>query len=164
MKRIDLKFVLAVAIVIACVAAGPSGAEGGTCPPGYYPVGGSGSVGCAPLSSPGAQNRAPRIRWDSRSGALAMDPASGRFAAAERKKSKRQARRAALAECGEGCKILTTYSNGCMALVWGAGTSFYASGPDRAAAEDHAVQACSVEAPNQCSVSYSGCSYPVRVR
>lgn len=164
MQRTRLNVLLAFVTSLACLTSTPSDAEGGSCPPGYYPIGGGSSVGCAPIPSSGAQNLPPRIRWDDRSGALAMDPLSGRFAAVERKGSERQARRAALAECGEGCKVLMAYSNGCMALVWGAGTSFYANGPDTATAEARALQECSNEAPNQCSVSYTGCSHAVRIR
>lgn len=163
-ERMWRNFLLVVVTSLACLASGPSFADGGTCPPGYYPVGGGSSIGCAPLPSSSAQSHRPRVRWDDRSGALAMDPLSGRFAAVERKSSERQARRAALAECGKGCQVLMAYSNGCMSLVWGGGISFYANGPDAAMAEARALQECSTEAPNQCSVSYTGCSHAVRIR
>ncbi|KHL51364.1 hypothetical protein OZ10_20095, partial [Xanthomonas cannabis pv. cannabis] len=49
----------------------------GNCPPGYYPIGGQGAAGCAPIPQGGSgESAAPRAagKWIKTWGAFAMSP------------------------------------------------------------------------------------------
>lgn len=46
-----IKAVVAGLILLLIGSVGTASAEGGSCPPGYYPIGGQGVQGCAPIPS-----------------------------------------------------------------------------------------------------------------
>ena len=101
-------------------------AEGG-CPEGYYFTGrmiqgqGASYPECAPDIQ---QPQQPQGRWETRWGAIAIDDSKSRLGAFKGAKTKRQASKAAIAQCraeggGEGCKVKLTFYNQCSALAWG---------------------------------------------
>lgn len=106
---------------------GPAYAEGGSCPDGYYSIGGQGASGCAPIpeygASDGTINEREAIQpvWETRWGAIAVDFAMGKFGVG---RTKDEAENMALDECkkegGSGCEIDLTYYNQCGAIAWGA--------------------------------------------
>jgi len=79
----------------------------GACPPGQYPVGGQGVVGCAPIPQGGTGGSvgAPRPtgKWETRWGAVVEDNTSSNLATgtAVSRKSKREAIAAATLVCEE---------------------------------------------------------------
>ena len=145
----------------------------GSCPQGYYPVGGGngGWAGCAPIpGSGGGQSMPPPDpgpQWATRWGAIAVDGAAGKFGGANDMTSERKAQRAAIKDCrkngGKKCEITVSYYNQCGAMAWGNNRSVSWRGPEREATIRDAVAACDKETDN-CAPYYAGCSYPVRVR
>ena len=156
-------------LIALCVflIAGSSWAEGGSCPDGYYPIGGQGFQGCAPIPTRENPPPDPGPQWVTRWGAIAYDATLGRIGSIEDMPSKRKADKAALTQCkrkgGKSCKVIASYYNQCGAMAWGNG--FFAAwrAPEREQAESNAINECS-QGTGQCQVFYSGCSYPVRVR
>lgn len=150
-------------------------AEGG-CPPGQYPVGGQGVVGCAPIGNGGGGSApAPRPagKWETRWGAIVEDSTSMKLATgtAVSRKSKREAIAAATEVCremgGVACKTRITYYNQCVALAdptvearrAGATKSMAYSAQTIELAKSNALSRCqSAGAGQQCSIVYSGCS------
>lgn len=160
----------------------------GRCPPGQYPIGGNGVLGCAPIPGAGSQpkQRAPRPTgvWETRWGAIAEDrvvaPPGGRHPTglggmhptgiAESMKSKRKAEAAAIRVCrergGQDCFVRFSYYNQCAALAdadFGGtappGVSSGARAPHKQQAEAMAQRACEEGSPGRtCRVVYSGCS------
>lgn len=144
-------------------------AEGGTCPPGYYPVNSPGVAGCAPIPGyGGGQDPVPTgPTWMTTWGAIATDNSVSAIGSVTRQSSKRQAQRSAIKNCRANggtkkCKVSLVYYNQCgvmtvgdsFAVTHGAGTVEEAS---RAA-----IARCSSETSN-CRVILSECSYPVRI-
>jgi Domain of unknown function (DUF4189) len=144
-------------------------AEGGTCPPGYYPVNSPGVSGCAPIPGYGGGQDpvATGPSWMSTWGAIATDNSVSAIGSVTRQSSKRQAQRNAVKSCRANggtnkCKVSLAYYNQCgvmaigdsFAVTHGAGTVEEAS--------KAAIARCSRETQN-CRVILSECSYPVRV-
>jgi hypothetical protein len=150
----------------------------GNCPPGHYPIGGQGVVGCAPIpgSTQGGGAAKPTGKWETRWGAIAED-----FSANERgvpaatgashsRTSKREANAAAVAECaqlgGQKCKVVLSYNNQCVAIAdpkprsqggqGGKSTVYRAQTQEMAQME--AMKRCSAGGGAECSVIYSACS------
>lgn len=147
-------------------------AEGGNCPPGYFPTGGGGAVGCAPIPNynlPGAQQHPPDPgpTWQTRWGAIAIDGQNSRFAGVEGFSTSSKAKKAAIKLCrsngGKKCKILLNYYNQCGALAWGQQGAIASGGPVLEEVMKQSVAACSEKTSN-CQVYYSGCSYPEKVQ
>lgn len=153
-------------------------AEGGTCPPGYYPQGGQGSMGCAPIPNyQGGTSRHPRTErpqghWELTWGAIAMDD-SGDVGVTIGKFSEDEAKRDALARCGtwgaKKCKVEMTYENQCAVIVKpmrdgeiSAGTAVVQGGPSIEIATRLAVSACvKHNGTEECKLIYSDCTKPV---
>lgn len=160
-----LGITLSLAAGMALGAAAPARADGGSCPPGYYPIGGGPSVGCAPLpgGSSAPQRSGPRLYWEERFGAIAMAPGTNRYGSGNDQTSKRRARKGALEQCGEDCELLVEYKNTCVALVWNdAGAVRYDRGRNQIDAMANALRQCMVETKQECEVAYVGCSKPVQ--
>jgi len=149
----------------------------GACPPGQYPVGGQGVVGCAPIpqGGTGGSVAAPRPtgKWETRWGAVVEDNTSSNLATgtAVSRKSKREAIAAATMVCeemgGKRCKPRITYYNQCVALAdpteesrRGGATQTIASAEKTVElARSRALSRCESEAAGrQCSIVYSECS------
>ena len=145
-------------------------AEGGSCPPGQYPVGGQGWQGCNPIPGYGSQQHAPQQaapQWESRWGAIATDGPSGALGAATDKRSKREASQAALQDCqskgGVNCKIDAAYDNQCAAVVVGSGGYNVQNAPTTDRAVAIGMKICR-EGLTDCHAYYTACSLPVRTR
>ena len=99
-------------------------AEGG-CPPGTYPANPPATNICNPF--PGNENNGqpqqPQGRWETRWGAIATDKVNGFFGAVTDYANKREARKAALAQCkangGSACVFKLSYYNQCAVIAWG---------------------------------------------
>lgn len=93
----------------------------GNCPPGYYPIGGQGAAGCAPIPQGGSgESAAPRAagKWIKTWGAFAMSP-NGTMGTSSGKLSKREAMKSAIDVCAdssEGCVIKYTFRNSCIGM------------------------------------------------
>lgn len=145
-------------------------AEANICPPGYYPIGGGtgGWTGCAPM--PGGNSESPPDpgpQWASRWGAIYIDGTNGVFGTAQNMSSRARAKKAALKDCnkrgGKSCIYFGGVANQCQAFAVG---DTQASGGVGARVEDATRQAlaqCSSITVG-CKITYSACSYPVRMR
>ncbi|MET0889157.1 MAG: DUF4189 domain-containing protein [Stenotrophomonas maltophilia] len=171
MKRfvISLFFLLAFAVVEAAYAEG-------NCPPGFYPIGGQGVQGCAPI--PGAAGAGsssvtpepprPTGEWIKTWGGLAGAIGGAEGGAAVGAKSKDEASRLAIQNCekssGRTCKVEFVYFNQCAVAVVSSlastGTQ-YAGGPTIEAATTTALNACRSKGAKQCRTIYSACSEPI---
>jgi hypothetical protein len=153
-----------------------SRAEGG-CPPGFYPIGGQGVKGCAPIpgSTPGNQRPAkppaapvPTGRWHDAWGAVALSKATSWVGASTDEPSRSRAEGIALQKCrAEGasdCTVLSSYHNQCFALMvpaakenfrWGSGT-----GENIETATQIANRACMTSSGDACKIFYTDCAEP----
>ncbi|WP_082002552.1 DUF4189 domain-containing protein [Xanthomonas cannabis] len=109
-------------VIVFFLMASDVSAEG-QCPPGYYPIGGQGVTGCAPISGGDSSSGLPQAtgEWEKRWGAFAIDAAVGVLGASARNKSKSDAKRAAIQDCvglgGKACKVNFVYHNQCAAVA-----------------------------------------------
>jgi len=147
----------------------------GACPPGYYPIGGQGVQGCAPIpgaaggSAPAPAATGPSGRWNDTWGAIAESPSTELIGAGKNQSSRARAEREALRKCSsEGardCKVLVAYKNQCAAMlaptVAGNGSHTGAGrGPTLNEAIGAAKQACVDGRGGQCRVLYTDCAEP----
>lgn len=153
-------------------------AEGGTCPPGYYPQGGQGATGCAPIpnyqgsTSDNGPVAPPQGNWRLTWGAIAMDP-GGDIGVVVGERSENDAKREALKRCAnwgaKDCKFALAYNNQCAVIVKPmlggeiiAGTPIVQSGPSIDATSRLATDACMKKnKAEECKVIYSNCTEPV---
>ena len=144
----------------------------GNCPEVYYPIGGSGAQGCAPV--PGynqqhdqIQTQRPQSQWADHWGAIATDMANNSVGLASNMTSDSQATVAAIADCqskgGLACKVEIVYGNGCTALAAGDTGHNAKAGATVKAASQAAMKICSA-ADTHCQVYYSACSLPQRIQ
>ena len=154
----------------------------GNCPRGYYPIGGKGVQGCAPIPS---GTRAPAQSGYSYSGpiysetanshledswgALAFSASSGTLGDAVNEYSKELAEQAALERCAAkgatDCKLMAHYANSCIAVAVAtapAGLNLSAIGMDdhRPNAEREAAQNCIKGGAKKCRMFYNNCVTP----
>lgn len=140
-------------------------AEGGTCPPDYYPVNSPGVMGCAPIPAGDGVPSGPV--WESRWGAIAIDFSKGSYGSAFAQGSKRQAQQGALKQCranggGKACKVSLVYFNQCGVMARGDTYGVTQGAGTLDDASKIALQRCSEQSRN-CRVVLSECSYPTRV-
>ncbi|RYE72762.1 MAG: DUF4189 domain-containing protein [Oxalobacteraceae bacterium] len=115
------------------------------------------------------QPSAPRARWAKTWGAIAFDRSLGKMGAVTGKRSKSEAKKAAISECrarggGEGCKTIDiAYQNQCAVVAWGDAYSASASAGTTERASEIAMSECSRKT-GDCQIYYSECSDPVLVR
>lgn len=146
----------------------PARAEGGTCPPGYYPVNSPGVMGCAPIPGYGGSDEAapPEPRWESRWGAVAAGGEG--FGTVENLPSRRLAEKQALQKCREmaneptRCKIYS-FANTCAAFAWGVDAYSWQVNEDLNVATSAAMRQCGTMTTD-CQIFYSACMAPVRIR
>lgn len=144
-------------------------AEGGTCPPGYYPIGGQGASGCAPIpdsEEADEESSPPSVRWADRWGAIAIDNTSSEVGVITSMPSKSKAEKAALAQCrakgSDACKVKLAYYNQCAAIVWGNTGYNTTHAATKERASEIGMQSCGAEDSN-CRVFYADCSLPERI-
>ncbi|WP_278492050.1 DUF4189 domain-containing protein [Acinetobacter gyllenbergii] len=146
----------------------------GNCPSGYYPIGGQGVQGCAPIpggASSGNAHDSPtlypsaEILW----GAIAEDKSKGlngrAFGSTRNFKSKEEAQINALKGCqkdgGQKCELSHTYKNGCVAVadpIKGGQKSEIKFNISEDKAKEAAMVFCSLNNQQSCHIVYSGCS------
>lgn len=168
MKRIGL--VMCLQLVALTLIPSAAKAEG-RCPPGQYPVGGQGMLGCAPI--PGAAEAprppTPTGKWLLTWGAIFTSPSTGATGVATGKMSKRDAVSEARAFCSSkgatDCVEEISYENSCVALTDAPAISNIRGGVGTGATEQEAIAVsrgiCKKNGAQTCTVSYSGCSLPV---
>ncbi|MFA1733560.1 DUF4189 domain-containing protein [Xanthomonas campestris] len=144
----------------------PSFAEG-TCPPGYYPIGGQGASGCAPINSQGSSSvPQPTGEWKTRWGAIARDELTQTIGVSAGEKSKSAARRTAIDYCSKegakACKVTFEYKNACVAVVESKSmdSTSTISAPDSKQALQMATDRCESKGALDCELIYSACSDP----
>lgn len=145
-------------------------AEGGACPPGYYPVNSPGVMGCAPMPNSGGggvpENVGPL--WVTSWGAIAVDGPAGIIGASSRQKSKRKANVTALADCRakggakKNCSVLISFYNQCGAIAGGDTEATTYSAGTAEEAGSLALKRCS-DLTSNCKIIQTACSYPIRV-
>ncbi|WP_115528119.1 MULTISPECIES: DUF4189 domain-containing protein [Xanthomonas] len=136
----------------------------GNCPAGYYPIGGQGATGCAPMNADHGNGLAqPSGEWQTRWGAIAVDDVGKNLGVSSGESSKSKANKLAVSRCGEegasGCKAIITYKNGCIAMAGSASekksSSYQADSIVRA--EQLALEVCDKQY-GSFKVIYSECS------
>lgn len=154
-------------LVCLLVTHPPVHAEGG-CPPGMVPEGGQGAMSCRPMPGygRGASASGPRVTYVSRWGAVAMDTyETANVGASHDKSSRPEAERIAMDNClglgSKKCQLISTYSNGCVALAESDTHFGIASEPTLSDAQRSAMRECNGAS---CKVVYSNCSPPQPVR
>lgn len=154
-------------------------AEGG-CPPGHYPIGGQGVVGCAPIpgaaTSGGSQQQIPvpspvsRGYWVKTWGVIAGDVDEGSYGAVTGHENQEAAEAAARAKCviggGRRCETVFVYHNQCAAMYRplidaSVGIFTYNGAPTIELAESLGKTACESRNGGKCEVFYSACSEPI---
>ncbi|MDR0238052.1 DUF4189 domain-containing protein [Acinetobacter sp.] len=146
----------------------------GNCPSGYYPIGGQGVQGCAPISSGGsggysnqypALNPLPETLW----GAIAEDKSNGLkgrpIGFTRNFKSKDEAQAKAMKACqqdgGQKCQVSQTYSSRCVAVadpIKDGQISKILLAFSEEQAKKGALVFCLSENLEPCRIVYSGCS------
>lgn len=142
-------------------------AEGG-CPPGMVPEGGQGAMSCRPMPGygQGAPASGPRVTYLSRWGAVAMDTyETANVGASHDKSSRAEAERIAMDNClglgSKKCQLISTYSNGCVALAESDTHFGIASEPTLSDAQRAAMRECNGAS---CKVVFTSCSQAKPVR
>ena len=141
-------------------------AEGGTCPPGYYPVNSPGVMGCAPIPGGGDEPADTGPSWVTTWGAIAADGERQIVSSVHSYRSKRKAESAAIKQCrarggSKNCKALISFYNRCGVMAAGdsQATTYRAGTAEEASRE--VLKTCSALTAN-CRVIQTACSYPVR--
>lgn len=171
--------ILAAMFLLALSIVSPANLRAeGACPPGFYPIGGQGVQGCAPIpgSSSSSQGSAsiptppsPTGRWHDAWGAVAGSNSTSWVGSATDQASRTRAEKIALEKCAEegatDCSVLMSYYNQC--FVWvvprtkarGA-RSGMGTGQTLKIATQAANRKCSDPAGGACEVFYSDCAEP----
>ncbi|AWH31252.1 MULTISPECIES: DUF4189 domain-containing protein [unclassified Stenotrophomonas maltophilia group] len=176
MKQISV--VLAVVVSLFLGSASTASAEGGSCPQGYYPIGGQGAQGCAPIpggsSGSGGQSEVPANsptgHWIKTWGSIASSTTSDDVGVSDGKRTKDEAEKVALSKCTTGgggvCKITMSYFNQCVSWLipkgrTGRGEAAIASGPSPELARFSAQAHCKNDGPGPCEQIYANCTKPI---
>lgn len=117
------------------------------------------------LPSLGEGDTVQRVKWEDRWGAFASSASDGWSGSVLNKKSKREAERAAMAECkkkgGADCRVDLSFYNQCGAVASGGGSLGYSNAPTEKRAIDAAMTECG---NSDCEIFFHGCSLPVKVQ
>jgi hypothetical protein len=143
------------------------------CPYGESPTGprsDGNPLGCVPdpQADTNAQPAQPSGRWETRWGAIATHNKVGTLGAVTNFASKREAKKAALAECkatggSADCQILITYYNQCAVVAWGDSYVLAQGKETIPAATQLGLSRCGEKTTN-CKIVYAECSLPVWVQ
>ncbi|MBS0215811.1 MAG: DUF4189 domain-containing protein [Proteobacteria bacterium] len=165
MKQLILMLLLACSSFAAHGQQPPN--SGSPCPPGMIPGYGT----CYSPSDSDRYSNQPQspVRsgalWQDRFGAIASDSKTGSIGWASNARSKKEAHKAAVEDCGGGgCQVKADGRNTCLAEAWGGGVSGYGTGINLQRAEEDALSNCKSGGGSACKIDYSACSLPVRVR
>ncbi|MCS3849000.1 hypothetical protein GGR70_004085 [Xanthomonas campestris] len=133
----------------------------GSCPPGYYPIGGQGVSGCAPMGTTGGASPQASGEWKTKWGALARSEDGSVLGVAAKESSKYSARSTALKFCknagGQGCKVTLVFKNACVAQASSdeRNISIAYTESTKNSAEKGALEKCG---SSDCKITYSECS------
>lgn len=146
----------------------------GRCPPGQYPVGGQGMLGCAPIPGAAGGSAAPSAptpsgKWLLTWGSVFASPTTGATGVAMGKFSESEAVTEARVLCSRkgarDCVKEISFENSCVALTDAPPSKNILGGVATGATEQEAIAAstkiCRGNGASICTVSYSGCSMPV---
>ena len=147
----------------------------GNCPSGYYPIGGQGVQGCAPIpagSSSGGTyaNNDYYVARESLWGAIAEDKRRALNARptgySVHQSSKEDAQSSAIELCkkdgGQNCEVIYSYKDGCVALadpIKGGQETEIRYDYSLRVAKHTALNFCMFKNRQECSIVYSGCSF-----
>ena len=168
-------FILFFAVVLFSAAANVD-AEG-NCPPGFYPIGGQGVQGCAPIpgasnGGAGTQTPAPRVptgEWIKTWGAIAVSPSTSDAGVSTAKLSRQDAESEAVRKCASSgakdCVVDFAYRNQCASWVIpsgrsGKGKSGLGAGPTPETARASALRSCKNDQAGSCVEFYADCTEP----
>ncbi|WP_082061812.1 DUF4189 domain-containing protein [Xanthomonas sp. GPE 39] len=140
----------------------------GNCPPGQYPIGGQGAVGCAPIpqDNPEPQQPRPTGKWIKTWGAIAID-ASGNLGVSTGKLKKTEADQDAMYKCESAeqgkCRVVMDYNNQCIAVAnpnrAGDIIQSFSRGPSIEVASHDAISDCQKKNSGiECKILYESCS------
>ncbi|MDV3470280.1 DUF4189 domain-containing protein [Stenotrophomonas sp. C3(2023)] len=157
------------AVLSLSLTTGAAFAEG-NCPPGYYPIGGQGVQGCAPINGGGSGSvggGAPRPagRWQKTWGAQSSST-NGIAYSVTGKSSKSEAERDAIRGCrqlgGIGCEAMFAYKNQCYAVarVGGGEGDYFARAGSIERARAVATDGCKKQGGSDCEILNAECTQP----
>ncbi|HBP02281.1 DUF4189 domain-containing protein [Stenotrophomonas maltophilia] len=153
----------------------------GNCPPGYYPIGGQGARGCAPIPSGAPSStssggiselpaNSPTGRWIKTWGAIAESRSTQDAGASTGLRSQLAAEQEALRKCSStgaaDCSVSLAYRNQCVAWVipsgkTGRGMSALGRGATPEMALIMAHSKCKNDVSGKCAVLYENCTKPI---
>lgn len=163
-------------LLLFWIALPPSAFAEGACPPGFYPIGGQGVQGCAPIPGATATGSeasipapAPRPTgyWTETWGAISTAKSTGDIGVTYGKPSKGEADSDALGKCAtygaKDCRIALSYKNQCVAIAKGAGGSYVHSARSSSIerATSIAMKGCIANTEGACEVVHTNCSEPI---
>ncbi|TCF54863.1 hypothetical protein MCC10113_2104 [Bifidobacterium longum subsp. longum] len=142
------------------------------CPPGTVPQQGIGWQGCAPApgTSSSSATTDTSAAWADRWGAIAIDmtPGGVGIGSSSGMNRKRNAEKLALSACkrkgGARCEIEITYYNQCAAIVLGSQAFNSSSAASLEEAKRRGIDKCTQAGDKECTVYFSECSFPERIR
>lgn len=182
-----MRFIIIIILFFECALAFCNAHAEGRCPPGYYPVGGQGVDGCAPIygaqsQDTGQQQAAatsyvPPVRmrghWAARWGAIAGDDGrAGSFGYSFGEIDRDRAEASAIASCegggGTGCTTAFVFENQCAAMsqpekTAGRAIIRFSTGTTLAEAKKNAIDGCEEKNRTSCIIFISACSQSVFV-
>jgi len=148
----------------------------GNCPSGFYPIGGQGVSGCAPIPGAGSVSSQQQLpspppqptgRWHKTWGAVAMGE-KGDTGVAKQKYSREEAEQEALSQCAtwgaRNCVVKISYENQCVAIASPTASqtgAHIARDGSIAKAGAVALSGCKKQGGVGCKVMYSECSDPI---
>ncbi len=114
------QMILALILLLGGATAPPLAKAEGRCPPGFYPIGGQGMLGCAPIPV-SSGNEAPPSRLRDRVvpqwAAIARSPSGRQIGWSIRQHKQASAEKGAMKACkaksGQACEIVASYTNQC---------------------------------------------------
>lgn len=155
---------------LSLLICGHAMAEGGSCPPGYYPIGGQSVAGCAPMPGSGVDRTAdttPRGKWKTTWSAIAIDSMVGDVGMATGYYREGEARREAIRRCelhgAKKCKA-ETFFNQCSVLAWPTtpgGNAVSAGAGSLELAKANALSECASSGGGKCDIVGEQCAEPV---
>ena len=167
-SKLPAPYLVCSAVLSLCLTAGVAFAEG-NCPAGYYPIGGQGVQGCAPINGGGGSvgDSAPRpaVRWQKTWGAQSSST-NGIAYSVTGKSSKSEAERDAVRGCrqlgGIGCEAMFTYKNQCYAVarVGGGKGDYFARAGSIRRARAVATEGCRTQGGTDCEILNAECTEP----
>lgn len=164
-----MKSLLTLLFCLLCISPLLHAEQG--CPPGMVPEGGQGATSCRPLPGYGqGNNKVPQgpqgVSYIERWGAVAMDThETANVGAAHNKSSRAEAEKIAMTNClavgSKTCELISTYSNGCVALAESSANFGVASRPTLEESQSAALGVCK---DATCKVVFSDCSKAQRIQ